>query len=113
MLEDTINPICDHNQLRYLGYKLHRRGASDLHEITGCSEGKLDMPNVDLIFDTDDILLWARGGDEIWLVANECFFRVHAAVIGLVSLLYEWVRTVHSVLQGDSRHISFIQPNTE
>jgi len=55
MLEDTLTPIGDHNQLRYLGYKLHRRGASDLHEITGRSVGKMDMPNVDWIFDTDDI----------------------------------------------------------
>jgi len=48
------------------------------------------------------ILLFARGVDEIWLVANECFLRVHAAITCLVSLLYEWFRTVHFVLHGDS-----------
>jgi hypothetical protein len=55
MLEDTLNPIRDHNQLRYLGCKLHRRGASDFHEITGRIEWNMVMPNVDWIFDTDDV----------------------------------------------------------
>jgi len=51
------------------------------------------------LIQTTFILLWARVSDEIWLVTKECFLRVRAAVIGLVSLLYEWVNTL---LQGDS-----------
>jgi len=105
MLEDTLNPIRDctwPKSVTIFGLQSALSWSlcpSFMRWLVGAKGRWICQTSIGYLIHTTFILLWARGGDEIWLITNNCFLRVRAAVIGLVSLLYEWVKTL---LQGDS-----------